>query len=38
MSDRGDNWNERWQEALSLPNDSDMEKRYRCGGSCLLGI
>ncbi|CAM9490420.1 unnamed protein product [Pylaiella littoralis] len=29
MSDRGDNWNERWQEALSLPNGSNMERGYR---------
>lgn len=29
MSDRGDNWNERWQEALTLPNGSEMEKGYR---------
>lgn len=30
MCDRGDNWNERWQEALSLPNNTPMEKTYRC--------
>ncbi|CAM9754308.1 unnamed protein product, partial [Scytosiphon promiscuus] len=29
MTDRGDNWNERWQEALSLPNNTEMDKGYR---------
>eukprot|EP00904_Undaria_pinnatifida_P000353 jgi/Undpi1/10318/HiC_scaffold_28.g12769.m1 len=29
MSDRGDNWNERWQEALNLPNITEMDKGYR---------
>eukprot|EP00752_Nemacystus_decipiens_P004500 g4109.t1 len=29
MSDRGDNWNERWQEAFSLPHVSDKDKSYR---------
>lgn len=30
MSDRGDNWNERWQYALALPNKTDMEIKYKC--------
>ncbi|CAM9443280.1 unnamed protein product, partial [Ectocarpus fasciculatus] len=29
MSDRGDNWNERWQEALSLPNKTKMDITYK---------
>lgn len=27
--DRGDNWNERWQEALALPNKTDFDKNVR---------
>lgn len=29
MSDRGDNWNERWQGALSLPNVTILDKSQR---------
>lgn len=29
MSDRGDNWNERWQGALSLPNNTPLDKSHR---------
>ncbi|CAM9742313.1 unnamed protein product, partial [Ectocarpus sp. 4 AP-2014] len=29
MSDRGDNWNDRWQRALSLPNKTKMDITYK---------
>eukprot|EP00752_Nemacystus_decipiens_P004466 g4078.t1 len=36
MSDRGDNWNERWQEALALPNKTAME--VQCKRSSLDAV